>query len=220
MVTIDGQDHDAVGGHSGSLIVLDVCGDGRLAVGADWHKRDPVQAPCGRHGSQELPDRVAAPVGGGQRRHGQQRVLPQEGQQGSDVAGVPCRHVPVEQPPFRVRVETARCQDRPPSSAVVVQSGSGSVEEAVHSGDGGVEDVRGLGGGEPQDVAEQEDRPLPGGQELDSRQKGEVHTLGQVKGHPRARFGRMAELGVGKWLKRGHLDVEGVRRWCAESRTR
>jgi hypothetical protein len=56
------------------------------------------------------------------------------------------------------------------------------VEEAVHSRDRGVEDVCRLGGRESQNVAEHEDRALPGGQELDSRQEGEVHTLGQVAG--------------------------------------
>jgi hypothetical protein len=37
------------------------------------------------------------------------------------------------------------------------------MEETVHSRDRGIEDVCGLGGGEPQDVAEQEDRPLRAG---------------------------------------------------------
>ena len=94
------------------------------------------------------------------------------------------------------------------------------MEDAVHPRDCGVEDDRGLGGGESQDVAEQEDRPLPGGQKLDSRQEREAHALGQVISRLRSGFGQVTEPGIGKWLERGHLDIEGVRRWRAESHPR
>jgi hypothetical protein len=174
---MDGEDHDAVG--PGDRAVAQVGGHGGLPVGAGGEQPDCGQVPARRHGGEERPDGVLAPVGERRRGHGQQAVPGQHRYQGGNVAGVPGCGEPVRQRTLGARAGDAG-RTEAPGGPVGFQSGPGPLQGAGHRGLGGLQDLRGLGGGEAQHVPQQKHGALPRRQQLHDGQEGQLDALADL----------------------------------------
>jgi len=210
---VDGQDHDAVG--LGRVAVVHVGGHGGLAVGPGGDQPDLGQASAGRHGGEEGADGVPAAVGHRGRGHGQQAVLGQHRYQGGDVARVPCAHEVVRERSLGARGRGSGLAQAP-GCLVDLQGGPCPLQRAVHRCLAGSKDARSLRGGKAKHVAQQQHGALPGRQQLDDGQEGQLDALAQfIAGGGVAEvpaLGQFAQPLVGVGLQRGDLDIGGVRR--------
>src|SRR5215831_3035817 len=190
--------------------VPDVGAEGGLAVGAGRDHPVGAALPEGHH-TQEPRRQLTALVLQRDRRHAQQDVVGEQGDEGVDVAGVVSAGEPGDELAFggrigrRGRVAVFRRRE------LALERGAGPLERAGHRLLAGLQHASDLAGPEPEDVAQDEHGALAGRQQLQGGHEGQRDGLGGlVAGLGAGRgVGQPLQQHVGVGLEPGHLAQPG-----------
>jgi hypothetical protein len=203
----DREHHDAVGLVLAGLLVLRIGGQRRLAVGTCRQQPDAVDAAVERHGGEESGNGGGAVDPHRLGRHGHQRVAGEELEDPVDVDRLPR----VLEAPHHARLGLGRrgrvhARERP-LLPLAPEPLAGSLQRAVDGRDAVVEELGHLARRPVEDVAQHENRTLPGWKQLHGGHERQTDCLARLRARRRLGAGGHQRLRVGLEVR---VDRHGI----------